>query len=79
MRASPRGFFAVKSLSDMTTADLVDEFEFLGSWEDRFEYLIDLGFELPTMPKEDHTEHNRVHGCQSLLWMTIRPLEDESQ
>lgn len=63
----------------MTTADLVDEFEFLGSWEDRCEYLIDLGFELPTMPKEDQTEHNRVHGCQSLVWMTIRPIEDESQ
>ena len=68
----------MKSLSDMTTADLVDEFEFLGSWEDRCEYLIDLGFELPAMPKEEQTEHNRVHGCQSLVWMTIHPVPSES-
>ena len=60
----------------MSIAELVDEFEFLGSWEDRCEYLIDLGFELPPMPEEDKTEHNRVHGCQSLVWMTLEPLAE---
>ena len=68
----------VKALSEMTIAELVDEFEFLGSWEDRCEYLIDLGFELPPMPEEDKTEHNRVHGCQSLVWMTLQPIREET-
>lgn len=62
----------------MSIEDLVDEFEFLGSWEDRCEYLIDLGFELPSLPAEEKTERNRVHGCQSLVWMTVKPLKDEA-
>lgn len=67
----------MKSLSELTIDDLYDEFEFLGSWEDRCEYLIDLGFELPSLPAADKTEPNRVHGCQSNVWMTVRPSKDE--
>ena len=66
----------MKSLSELTVDDLVDEFEFLGSWEERCEYLIDLGFELPPLPPEDKTERTRVHGCQSLVWLTVRPETD---
>jgi cysteine desulfuration protein SufE len=68
----------VKSLSELTVDDLVDEFEFLGTWEDRCDYLIDLGFELPEMPAEEKNEQNRVHGCQSMVWMTVRPYRDEA-
>ena len=68
----------VKSLPDMTVDDLFDEFEFLGSWEDRCEYLIDLGFELPSLPAEEKTERHLVHGCQSNVWMTVRPRKDEA-
>lgn len=66
----------MKSLAEMSLDDLFDEFEFLGSWEDRCEYLIDLGFELPPLPAGDKTEPNRVHGCQSNVWMTVRPKTD---
>jgi cysteine desulfuration protein SufE len=55
----------------MTVEELLSEFEFLGDWEERCDYLIDLGFELPEMPAEAKTEANRVHGCQSNVWMTI--------
>ena len=68
----------MKSLPELTVEDLVDEFEFLGSWEDRCEYLIDLGFELPSLPAEEKTERNRVHGCQSHVWMTVQPVTDET-
>jgi len=67
----------VKSLSEMGIDDLYDEFDFLGSWEDRCEYLIDLGFELPDFPEERKTEQNRVHGCQSLVWLTVEPFRGE--
>ncbi len=68
----------MKSLTEMTVEDLFDEFEFLGSWEDRCEYLIDLGFELPSLPAEEKSERNRVHGCQSNVWMTVRPTNDDA-
>lgn len=54
----------------MSIDELIDEFDFLGDWEDRCDYLIDLGFELPKLPEEAKTEQNRVHGCQSNVWMT---------
>lgn len=53
----------------MTIEELIDEFEFLGDWEAKCDYLIDLGFELPEMPAEAKTEASKVHGCQSNVWL----------
>lgn len=50
--------------------ELLEEFEYLNDWEERCDFLIDLGFELPPMPDSDKTEANRVHGCQSMVWLT---------
>lgn len=50
--------------------ELVETFEFLGDWEERYRYLIDLGRQLPPMPPEAHTEANKVRGCMSQVWMT---------
>lgn len=52
-----------------TFDELVEEFEFLGEWEDQCDYLIDLGFEVPKLSESDKTERNRVHGCQSNVWL----------
>jgi cysteine desulfuration protein SufE len=53
----------------MTLEELFEEFEFLGDWDDQCDFLIDLGFELPKLPDEAKTEANRVHGCQSNVWI----------
>ena len=55
--------------------DLVDAFEFFDQWEDRYRFLIDLGRKIPPLDEADKTEENRVHGCQSNVWMTakVRP------
>lgn len=60
----------MSSTQPLTLEELIDEFDFLGDWEARCDYLIDLGFELPQLPESDKTEENRVHGCQSQVWMT---------
>lgn len=60
----------MSSTTIMTIEELYEEFEFLGDWEDRCDFLIDLGFELPRLPDEAKIEPNRVHGCQSNVWMT---------
>ena len=52
--------------------ELVENFELLGDWESRFEYLIDLGKELPSMQKSDQSEENKVHGCQAQVWMKLQ-------
>ncbi|QDT95751.1 SufE family protein [Gimesia aquarii] len=50
--------------------ELLEEFKHLADWEERCDFLIDLGFELPAMPDSEKTEANRVHGCQSMVWLT---------
>jgi cysteine desulfuration protein SufE len=59
----------VSTSQPVTIAEILDDFEELGDWEARCDYLIDLGFDLPDFPEEEKTEENRVHGCQSNVWM----------
>ncbi len=61
------------ALADGTTLDEVREtFALLDDWEDRFQYLIDLGRQLPPLPEEAHDEVNRVRGCTSKVWLVAR-------
>ena len=48
---------------------IAEEFAFFGDWTERYQYLIDLGRQLPPFPDDAKTEANRVHGCQSLVWL----------
>ncbi|HEY9197922.1 MAG TPA: SufE family protein [Gammaproteobacteria bacterium] len=47
--------------------EIVETFELLGDWEQRYRYLIELGERLPPMPEELKTEANRVKGCMSTV------------
>lgn len=60
------------TLAEMTLDDLYAEFDEMEDWEERCDYLIDLGYQLPEMPPEDKTEANRVHGCQSHVWLAAK-------
>jgi cysteine desulfuration protein SufE len=48
---------------------IAEEFAFFGDWSERYQYLIDLGRRLPPFPEEWKTEANRLHGCQSQVWV----------
>lgn len=50
-------------------AELIEEFRFFDSWVDRYQYIIDLGKQLPDFPEDWRTEDNRIHGCQSQVWL----------
>lgn len=45
--------------------EVVDIFELLGDWDQRYQYLVELGDKLPPMPEEFKTEENQVKGCMS--------------
>jgi cysteine desulfuration protein SufE len=62
----------VITLSEMTLEDLYSEFEQMEDWEERCDFLIDLGFQLPELTPDEKTEENRVYGCQSHVWMAAR-------
>ncbi|MEL6110164.1 MAG: SufE family protein [Planctomycetota bacterium] len=56
-------------LPGLTIEELYEEFDDLPDWDDRCDCLIDLGFALPPLPAEAKNEANRVHGCQSSVWL----------
>lgn len=57
---------------DTTLQQLLDTFELLGDWEERYRYLIELGRKLPPLPESERTEANKVRGCMSQVWLTHR-------
>lgn len=51
---------------------IVDSFQQLSTWEERYSYLIELGDVLPALEPEDYCEENRFRGCQSSVWLSAR-------
>ncbi|MFD2229407.1 SufE family protein [Alkalimarinus sediminis] len=61
----------------INTDEILDTFEFLDDWEERYAYIIDLGKKLPAFPESEKVEDNYVHGCQSQVWL-IHYLDEKS-
>lgn len=51
---------------------IIENFEIVEDDDMRLEYLIELGRALPPMPESERTEANRVHGCESQVWIDTR-------
>lgn len=49
--------------------DIIENFEYLDDWEDRYRYVIELGKELDTFPDDLRTDLNKVRGCVSQVWL----------
>ena len=48
----------------------MEEFSLFDSWDDKYEYIIDLGKKLPPLDDQYKKDENRVRGCQSTVWLT---------
>lgn len=59
------------SIAD-TLAELVEEFDLLGDWEERYRYVIELGRELEPLPDAERIPANKVSGCASQVWLASR-------
>jgi cysteine desulfuration protein SufE len=57
--------------------DIVDTFELLGDWDQRYQYLVELGENLPALPEEARIEDNKVKGCMSQVWVHAYPNPDD--
>ena len=55
--------------TDSIQDEIIDEFSFFDDWMERYQYIIDLGRKLPDFPQEWKTDENRLHGCQSQVWI----------
>ena len=49
--------------------EIIDEFSMFDDWDERFQYVIDLGKSLPLIDEKYKTEENIIKGCQSKVWL----------
>lgn len=56
--------------------ELVETFELFDDWTDRYQYIIDLGREVEAFPEQWKVEENRLHGCQSQVWIVTEQRGD---
>ena len=57
--------------------EIVDEFAMFEDWEDRFQYIIDLGKDLPLIDEKYKLEENTIKGCQSKVWLHAEVIDDK--
>ena len=50
-------------------SDIVETFELLGDWDTRYQYLVELGDQLPPIPESERSDANRVKACMSKVWV----------
>ncbi|MBS1504408.1 MAG: SufE family protein [Bacteroidetes bacterium] len=49
--------------------DFIESFSFLDTWEEKYEYIIELGKKLPPLEVQYKTEDRKIKGCQSTVWL----------
>ncbi|MBO9682931.1 MAG: SufE family protein [Flavisolibacter sp.] len=49
--------------------EIIEEFSLFDSWDDKYEYIIDLGKKLPPLDDQYKKDENKVKGCQSTVWL----------
>jgi cysteine desulfuration protein SufE len=57
--------------------EIVDEFSMFDDWMERYEYIIELGKNLPLIKEEFKTENNLIKGCQSKVWLQGEQNDDK--
>ena len=59
----------------MSISEIIENFELLEEWDDRYRYLIELGRTLPPLPEAARSDANKVQGCASQVWLstTVKP------
>ena len=57
--------------------EIVEEFSMFDDWMERYEYIIELGKNLPLIKEEFKTENNPIKGCQSKVWLQGEQKDDK--
>ena len=58
--------------------EIIKDFEFLESWEDKYQLLIDMGRSLPKMDETLKIDGNKLKGCQSTVYFISRENGDKT-
>jgi len=64
--------------SDSKLDEIIESFNFLDDWDDRYRYLIELGRSLDSLSEAAHNETNKVRGCASQVWLETHVAKDDA-
>ena len=62
---------------DQKQQEIIDEFEIYDDWMDKYEYIIELGKELPIIADDRKTDDRLIEGCQSRVWLDMEMIDDK--
>jgi cysteine desulfuration protein SufE len=62
----------------MNLDEIIENFNYLDEWEDRYRYLIEIGRMLEPLDEAAHNDRNKVLGCASQVWLETRVAADPS-
>lgn len=65
----------IKSINELQD-EVIEEFALFDDWIEKYEYIIDLGKDLPLIDEAKKTEDRLIHGCQSRVWVEAEVLND---
>jgi len=57
--------------------EIIEEFMMFDHWEERYQYMIDLGKSLPLFEAKYKTEDNLIKGCQSRVWLQAELIQQK--
>jgi cysteine desulfuration protein SufE len=57
--------------------EIIEEFEMIDDWMDRYALIIDMGNELPPLDEQHKTPDNLIDGCQSRVWLHSEMNDDK--
>ena len=57
--------------------EIIDEFSMFDDWEERYQYMIDLGKTLPLIDEQYKTDDHIIKGCQSKVWVHAEMNDDK--
>ena len=71
----------LSAAAELLTAqdEIVETFQLLEDWTDRYQYIIDLGRQAPPFPADWQIEQYRLKGCQSQVWIVTEMQEGRLQ
>jgi cysteine desulfuration protein SufE len=49
--------------------EIIDDFELFEGWEEKYQYIIEIGQKLPPLDDKYKTEAYKIKGCQSSVWL----------
>jgi cysteine desulfuration protein SufE len=58
----------MSSISQIET-EIIEDFDLFDEWTEKYQYIIELGQNLPSLDEQYKTEENKIKGCQSSVWL----------